>query len=175
MNKYILSQEDTVQGVSSGDSFAAASAELTENHGIGTDNPPLITVSSSAGNLESLGAKPLYAEPSNDTSSLCDPSVTLVYMTALLENCPYGSVVEDTVLNTIFEILSGKEQAKENINKISVGNIFNQQSHNFNFNHRVEITLHVKTSTYRKWPRGLFGVTLERANGIFRMERDYFY
>ena len=65
-------------------------------------------------------------------------------MTALLENCPYGSV-EDRVLNTIFKILSGEEQAKENINKISVGNIFNQQSRNFKFNHRVEIMLHVKT------------------------------
>ena len=100
-------------------------------------------------NIESLGVKPLYAEPSNDTSSLCDPSVTLVYMTALLENCPYGSV-EDTVLNSIFEILSGKEQAKENINKISVGNIFNQQSRNFKFNHRVWIMLHVKTSNLQE-------------------------
>ena len=109
----------------------------------------MITASASAGNPESLGVNPLYVEPSNDTSSLCDPSVTLVYMTALLENCPYGSV-EDRVLNTIFEILSGKEQAKENINKISVGNIFNQQSRNFKFNHRVEIILHVKTSNLRE-------------------------
>ena len=55
------------------------------------------------------------------------------------------------MLNNIFEILSSKEQVKQNtISTTDVGNIFNQQSRNLKFNHRVEIILHVKTSNLRE-------------------------
>ena len=142
----VFTQEDTVQRASTSDSFSEASAESIENHGIKADNPHLVLVSSEK---QETVDKVDYVAPSIDSSSLSDPSVTLVYMTALLENCPYGSV-EDGVLNNIFEILSSKEQVKQNICKINVGNIFNQQSRNFKFNHRVEIILHVKTSNLRE-------------------------
>ena len=41
------------------------------------------------------------------------------------------------MLNDILEILSSKEQAKQNNTKIDVGNIFDQQSRNLKFNHQV--------------------------------------